>query len=235
MADMSTLVTKAEQLSLLTREAIVQAAWGLDTQAAERAGRSSFDELAGRIERAIEEMQGKRSQLSIAEEILDSYRFEEHQVSFTVPAGSSDADVEALKALNEYSWKRHNRDAVLRGDLWKLQELPERYPSLCARRESGESRKVYLYHSSNAYVREGHQTAAEESNLQIADARDIALACAIHRLAYSGGSLIYSMFCSAITHIPELVVAERESGELYLNKHVAGKTYWGFYAPSSRA
>jgi hypothetical protein len=234
MADISTLVTKAEQLSLVTREAIVHAVRGLDAEAVGYAERDSFEELANRVERAIGEIQGRRSQLSIAEEILDSYRWEVDKISFTIPAGISDADVEALKALNEYSWKRHGRDAVLRGELWKLQELPERYPSLCARRKSGESRTAYLHHSSEAYVREGHETTAENLNLQIADARDIVLACAIHRLAYSGGSLMYSIFSSAITNVPELVVTERDAGELYLNKHAEGKTYHGFYAPDPK-
>jgi hypothetical protein len=228
MGDIAIVAQKAEQLCQLARGIVVEAASGLSAAAAERASGSSIDEMKLRIERAIKQLQGKRSLLSIAEEMIDSYRFEGDRLSFVVPAGQVNADVEALRALNKWSWQRYNHEAILTGDLWQFEDFSSKYPEICPKRDPGVSRMVTLQYDRLALERGEQEAGLRSIGCQFADIRDIALACALHRLAYSGACLL-SWDKPARSEIPDVVLCLRSNKELMLGAESGSTRCCGFF------
>jgi hypothetical protein len=142
----------------------------------------------------------RKTSLQTAQEILDSYAFDEKTGApkSTVPAGVT--DVEAMKALNEYFRKNHselNRDAVYADHLKWFEKLPKEFPDYCEQRDYSQARQITI-----TGVVEGTQGAnrtiqgsvLKDDSLVFSDPRDMAIAAAIHACKHNGADLFKALW-----------------------------------------
>ena len=142
----------------------------------------------------------QKALLQIAEEMVNSYVFNnETRVStFTVPAGVT--DVEAMKALNEY-FRNHlpqfKRDVVNTGDLDWYEKLPEEYSQYChPPRDYRQARQITItgvVEGTEGEKRTIQGSILEGKSLVFADPRDQAIAAALHACKYDGEDLFQEL------------------------------------------
>lgn len=124
-----------------------------------------------------------------------------------MPSGLSDPDVEAMKALNDFRWKRESQDAVSLGALALFRDLPAKYPELCEKRPPQETRKVELVYDKKRLTQQEQKELLSGIDLQFADIRDIAMACALHKLAFN--DCLFDSYSCARTAIPGILIFNR--------------------------
>jgi hypothetical protein len=133
--------------------------------------------------------------LYVAQEMVDSYLFDEKTgvSTFTVPAGVT--DVGAMQALNEYFRKHHarfDRDAIFAEDLEWFEKLPQEFPDCAQERDYSQARQITItgvVDDTEAETRTTQESLLREKSLVFSDPRDQALAAAIHACKYNGEDL----------------------------------------------
>ena len=136
----------------------------------------------------------------IAQEMVDSYAFDEKTgvSTFTVPAGVTDVD--AMMALNEYFWKNHsgfNRDAVYADHLKWFENLPKKHPAHCQKRDYSQARQITItgvVEGTKGENRTTQGSVLESQSLVFSDPRDQALAAAIHACKHQGADLFQDLW-----------------------------------------
>jgi len=152
----------------------------------------------------------ERTSLQIAEEMVNSYEFnEETRVStFTVPAGVT--DVQAMRALNEYFRKylpEFNKDAVFESDFDWYEKLPETYPDYCDPRDYTQARQITItgvVKGTEGKKRSEEADVLSNKSLDFADPRDQAIAAALHACTHDGEDLFQEL--SVRGSVPEFVL-----------------------------
>lgn len=153
----------------------------------------SSDERSRRLDGALKALRGEdapvkgepaiaqRTALEVAQEMVSSYKFSRmaRVATFTIPAGV--ADVDAIKAVNEYFRQRHpemGRAAICKADLYMYERLEPRDPSHA--RDITISVAVERTAGRN---RSRQEKVLSQKGLYFSDVRDLALAAALHACA----------------------------------------------------
>jgi hypothetical protein len=141
----------------------------------------------------------QKTSLQTAQEMVDSYAFDEKTgvSTFTAPAGVT--DVEAMKALNEYFRKNLpnlERDAVWALHLERFENLPKDHRAHCEQRDYSQARQITITAVVKGTAGESRTTQGsvlKDDSLVFSDPRDQALAAAIHACKHEGENLFQGL------------------------------------------
>jgi hypothetical protein len=208
MSAFQVITEKVAEVTKLAAGFLAQAAAGL----VNKAETLSVDEISRRLDGALRALRGEevstsgaatttqKTSLQIAQDMVESYKFDKTTgvSTFTVPAGVT--DVEAMKALNEYFRKNlpnFERDAVYAGDLDWYENLPKEYSTHCQERDYSQARQIMITGVAAGTKGENRTTQGSvlrNDSLVFSDPRDQAIAAALHACKHDGQDLFKDLW-----------------------------------------
>ena len=243
MTALQVVTEKVAEVIKLAAGFLAQAAAGLLS----KAETLSVDEMSRRLDGALRALRGEdlstsgavataqKTSLEIAQEMVNSYKFDKKtRVStFTVPAGVT--DVEAMKALNEY-FREHlpnfNRGAVFAGDLDWYENLPKKYPTHCQERNYSQARQITitgLVKGTKGENRTTQGTVLTEGYLVFSDPRDQAIAAALHACNHDGDLFKYLWVRGSV---PGFALSANLSDGVYVHRYDVDDDHYSNVAAS---
>ena len=208
MSAFQVITEKVAEVTKLAAGFLAQAAAGL----VNKAETLSVDEISRRLDGALRALRGEevstsgaatttqKTSLQIAQDMVESYKFDKTTgvSTFTVPAGVT--DVEAMKALNEYFRKNlpnFGRDAVYAGDLDWYENLPKEYSTHCQERDYSQARQITItgvVKGTQGGNRTTQGNVLRDKSLVFSDPRDQAIAAALHACKHDGQDLFKDLW-----------------------------------------